>query len=148
MFMLYLLIYLTACCGLCFLPIEHYAVRLFPKRAVRPQTGAILVWLAWLNVLIDFIFLGKGWLLCLLGNFWLDSPLVLFCGCLLALLSETFSPLREKRHVVALGLGFLTGWRTWTVPVSFLIALLILILSTSALSRSSTDSPARPRKKS
>jgi len=142
------ILYLITCFVFCFLPLEHYLTLPFQDQAPRPKNGAILIWQVWLNVLVDIIFLGKGWLLCLLGIYWLNDPLLMFCGCLLALLSETFSPLRKKRHITALGLGFLTGWRTWTAPVAFLLALLILILSTSTLARSSPDSPYRPHKKS
>ena len=132
------------------MPVEHYLVLPLQnrKRTTHPQTGAILVWQGWVNVLIDIVFLGKGWLLCLFGAYLLNDPLPLFCGCLLALLSEAFSPLRQKRHITALGLGFLSLWRFWTIPVSLLLALLILLLSTSALSRSSTDSPLHPHRKS
>ena len=130
------------------MPVEHYLVLpLQNRRPIRPKTGAILVWTVWLNVLVEIIFLGKGLLLCFLGNLWAD-PLILFCGCLLALLCETYSPLRAKRHIAALGLGFLSGWRVWTIPVTFLIALLIVLLSTSTLAQSSTDSPPHPRRKS
>jgi hypothetical protein len=143
-------IYLAVCFGISFWPLEYYAAALFNSRPPLKRTaGAIGVWSGWLKIAAVIFFFGKGLLLGSVGNIFLDdTPVSLLLGCLTALLGEAYSPCKKERHILALGLGILTGWPVWTAPVGVLLAVLLLILNISAFSRSSKDSPARPRRKS
>jgi len=118
--------YLAFCALVCFLPVEAYLSRLFPAMPkALPSRGAILVWRPWLSGLLTLIFFSKGFLLGLAGILFLaDAPLFIFLGFMLALISEAYSPLKKNRHILALGLGFLTIYQ----PPAFLLYGLIFCL--------------------
>lgn len=120
--------YLFFCLAVSFLPIEVYLRRLIQPINPRLRQGAVLVWQPWLKTFVNSFFWFKGLLICLGGRFlFAESPLIIFGGLLIALLSETFSPLKKTHRTLALGLGFLTGYQIWTVPVYALIFLILLI---------------------
>jgi hypothetical protein len=143
-------IYLAVCFIISFWPLEYFAAALFHSRpSVKRKEGAIFVWSGWLKIAAFVFFLLKGFLLWSIGNIFLDdTPVTILLGCLIALLCETYSPCKKERQIFALGLGILTGWSIWTTPVGILLAVLLLILNISALSRSSRDFLAHPRHKS
>jgi len=122
-----LFIYLGFCLVLSFLPIEAYLHRLIQPNNPHLEKGAILVWQPWLETGINSFFLLKGLLICLLGRLlFAENPLFIFFGFLCALLSEAFSPLKKNHRTLALGLGFLTGYQFWAVPVYAVIFLILL----------------------
>ena len=142
-------IYLVVCFAVSFWPLEYSAAVLFYGRPpIKRTAGVIFVWSSWLKIATFIFFLLKGFLLWSIGNIFLDdTPVSLLLGCLTALLCEAYSPCKKERHILALGLGILTGWTVWTTPVGILLSVLLLILNISALSRSSKDYPARLRRK-
>jgi hypothetical protein len=126
-----LVIYLLLCVVLCFLPIESYTARLFSSSSTLKKTpatkGAIFVWKPWLTCLTGVLFFAKGLLLGLVGNIFLaDFPLLIFLGFILALLSEAYSPLKKNRHILVLGLGFLTIYQ---LPAVFIYGLIFIVLA-------------------
>lgn len=88
-----------------------------------------MVWQPWLEYLFGGVFFIKGLVLGWAGRlFFTDIPLSFFLGFMLALLSEFISPLKKNRHILVLGLGFLTIEQPWSLLIYGLIFFLLLAI--------------------